>query len=85
MNKERLRQQLTEMVAYKFDMRDQQSAGKFPSFENNGIKRYNQPDPPYPYMLLNTFKIEVDDHVSMIMLLIDQELEQAKRELDGLK
>ena len=76
-DKDRLREKLTEMTAYKFDMLEQQFSGKYPPFKNHGIERYKGIEVPPPYIVLNTFKNTVDDHVSLIMMLLDEEIETA--------
>ena len=71
-DKDKLQKDLTAMVAYKFDMLEQQFEGKYPPFKNNGLERYRGRNLPPPYVELNTFKNEVDNHVTIIMLLVDE-------------
>lgn len=80
MNKNRLRKKLTEMTAYKLDMLEQQLKGVYPPFKNHGKERYIGINPPPPFVELNMFKNIVDDHVSMIMMILEDEIEKPSEE-----
>lgn len=76
MNKARLAEKFTEIVAIRLDVFDQRKDGVWPPDTDLGRwkRRYigTPKDELPPYKIeLNHFKIEVDEFVSMLMLAIN--------------
>lgn len=83
MNKQQLYSELTEIIACKLYSVQQQCEGKYPTEYDPGgwrNKYLGIPAVPPPFIILNTFKPEVDMMVALIMNAIDRaEEDEPKR------
>ena len=74
MNKSKLAEKFTEIVAMRLDALDQRVESVWPPYTDLGRwkRRYlGRPNLPAPYVEFNTFKTEVDQFVAMLMSAVD--------------
>lgn len=80
MNKYKLKNALTEIVAAHLDRREQRAEGVWPPRTDldRWKRRYVGQNVPPPYVELNHFRVEVDQFVATILLAVHKAVEDTK-------